>query len=83
MTNFGIQTNRVDSDQTAPREAVWSASTLFATEMFKMDLQMMQQTIFSRDWAAEELIYISDLTEGTNVTFTKCAWKTISFKFSS
>ena len=30
QTNFCIQTNKADPDQTAPREAVWSGSTLFA-----------------------------------------------------
>ena len=31
---FGIKTNLVDPDQTAPLGAVWSWFTLFATEMF-------------------------------------------------
>ena len=33
-TNFGIQTNSVDPDKTAPVGAVLSGSTLFATEPF-------------------------------------------------
>ena len=32
--NFGIQTNNVDQNQTAPRGAVWSESTLVAKETF-------------------------------------------------
>ena len=34
-TIFGIQANSVDSDQTAPRDEVWSGSTLLAIEIFK------------------------------------------------
>ena len=30
QTYFCVQTNSVDPDQTAPRRAVWSGSTLFA-----------------------------------------------------
>ena len=33
-TNFGVQTNSVDPDKTAPIGAVSSGSTLFATETF-------------------------------------------------
>ena len=33
-TNFSIQTNSVDPDQTAPKGAVSSGSTLFATETY-------------------------------------------------
>ena len=38
---FSILANSVDPDQTAPREAVWSGSTLFAKMIFK---QMTKQT---------------------------------------
>ena len=34
-TYFCIQANSVDPDQTAPRGAVWSGSTLFAEMTFK------------------------------------------------
>ena len=35
QTCFCIQANSVDPDQTAPRGAVWSASTLFAKTTLK------------------------------------------------
>ena len=35
QTYFCIQANSVDSDQTAPRGAVWSGSTLFAKRLLK------------------------------------------------
>ena len=43
-TRFSMQTNNANPDQTAPRWAVWSGSTLFATETF----QKNQQTTHSR-----------------------------------
>ena len=36
QTCFCIQANSVDSDQTVPRGAVWSGSTLFAEMTFKL-----------------------------------------------
>ena len=39
-----IQANSVDPDQTAPRGAVWSGSTLFAKMTFKNHKQMTKQT---------------------------------------
>ena len=36
QTYSGIQANSVDPDQTAPRGAVWSGSTLFAKMTFKI-----------------------------------------------
>ena len=36
QTYFGIQANSVDPDQTAPKGAVWSGSTLFAKMTFKI-----------------------------------------------
>ena len=36
QTYFCIQANSVDPDQTAPKEAVWSGSTLFAKMTFKI-----------------------------------------------
>ena len=44
MINFGIQTNSVDPDQTAPRGY---GSTLFATETHKGPADDTQQTIVS------------------------------------
>ena len=35
QTYFCIQANSVDPDQTAPRRAVWSGSTLFAKWLLK------------------------------------------------
>ena len=35
QTYFCIQANSVDPDQTAPKGAVWSGSTLFAEMTFK------------------------------------------------
>ena len=32
MTNSGIEANSVDPEQTAPKEALWSGSTLFVIE---------------------------------------------------
>ena len=37
QTYFCIQANSVDPDQTAPRGAVWSGSTLFAEMTFKVE----------------------------------------------
>ena len=37
QTFFCIQTNSVDPDQTAPRGAVWSGSTLFAKMTLKSE----------------------------------------------
>ena len=39
QTYFCIQANSVDPDQTAPKAAVWSGSTLFAKMTFKMTKQ--------------------------------------------
>ena len=36
QTYFCIQANSTDPDQTAPREAVWFGSTLFAKMTFKI-----------------------------------------------
>ena len=36
QTYFCIQANSVDSDQTAPRGAVWSWSTMFAKLLLKL-----------------------------------------------
>ena len=36
LTNFCIQANSVDPDQTAPKGAVWSGSTLFAEMTYKV-----------------------------------------------
>ena len=36
QTYFCTQANSVDPDQTAPKEAVWSGSTLFAEMTFKV-----------------------------------------------
>ena len=36
QTYFCLQANSVDPDQTAPKGAVWSGSTLFATMIFKV-----------------------------------------------
>ena len=44
QTYFNIQANSVDSDQTAPRGAVWYWSTLFAKNDFKNHKQMTKQT---------------------------------------
>ena len=41
---FSIQANSEDPDQTAPRGAVWSGSTLFAKNDFKNHKQMTKQT---------------------------------------
>ena len=38
QTYFCIQANSVDPDQTAPRGAVWSGSTLFAKMTFKITI---------------------------------------------
>ena len=46
QTYFCIQANSVDPDQTAPRGAVWSGSTLFAEMTFKNHKQMTKQTTF-------------------------------------
>ena len=44
QTYFCIQANSVDPDQTAPRGAVWSGSTLLAKMTFKNHKQMTKQT---------------------------------------
>ena len=44
QTYFCIQANSVDPDQTAPKGAVWSGSTLFAKNDFKNHKQMTKQT---------------------------------------
>ena len=44
QTYFCIQANSVDTDQTAPKGAVWSGSTLFAKMTFKNHKQMTKQT---------------------------------------
>ena len=44
-TNFGIQTNNVNPDQTAPRG---SGSTLFATETFKWTRDITADDIKAR-----------------------------------
>ena len=45
QTYFCIQPNSVDTDQTSPRGAVWSGSTLFAKMTFSNHKQMRKQTI--------------------------------------
>ena len=46
QTYFCIQANSVDPDQTAPRTAVWSGSSLFAIMTFKLNhKQVTKQTI--------------------------------------
>ena len=44
QTYFCIQTTSVGPDQTAPKGAVWSGSTLFAKMTFKNHKQMTKQT---------------------------------------
>ena len=39
QTYFCIHANSVDPDQTAPRGAVWSGSTLFAEMTFKVTVE--------------------------------------------
>ena len=44
QTYFCIQANSVDPDQTAPKGAVWSGSTLFAKMTFLNHKQTTKQT---------------------------------------
>ena len=46
QTYFCIQANSVDPDQTAPRGAVWSGSTLFAKMTFKMTKTLFAKMTF-------------------------------------
>ena len=45
QTYFCIQANNVDLDQTAPKGAVWSGSTLFAKMTFKITSKWQSTTI--------------------------------------
>ena len=45
QTGFCIQANSVDPDQTAPRGAVWSGSTLFAKMTFKITSRWQSTTV--------------------------------------
>ena len=55
-TNFGIQTNGVDPDQTAPQ----TGSTLFATETFKSGIaDDTADAIYSGLAAGELIIHVN------------------------
>ena len=49
QTNFSIQANSVDPDQTAPKGAAWSGFTPIATDILKGSTDDTQQTTFSCD----------------------------------
>ena len=49
MIYFDIQTNSVDPDQTAPKGAVWSGSTLCDTDVLSELAEKSQLVTFSRD----------------------------------
>ena len=57
QTYFCIQANSVDPDQTAPRWAVWSGSTLFAKMTFK---------ITSRGQSRWQLLWLAVIRVDTN-----------------
>ena len=54
-TNFSIKTNSMDSDQTAPRGAVCSASTLFATLTFRSSLIIVNSVVCYHDQNMSEV----------------------------
>ena len=47
QTYFCIQANSVDPDQTAPKGAVWSGTTLFAKMTFKITSSWLSRLIGS------------------------------------
>ena len=55
QTYFSMQANSVDPDQTAPRGAVWSGSTLFAKMTFKITSRWQTTTIVNGSLRVKDL----------------------------